>query len=206
MSSRDCPCVVELMPIISDRVCVDIIGEYLHRGDADIIKSLTRGNRKPYLRHGPPWDQELLTSAESQDYTLRWYRDYDLMSSAEPPSDRWVFEVGIRGPMTPEWTKEQFVRFLGTSSGMPQINNSMMRCIIAVVHGKIVVDIDTILVNINPAGDFGTYHGTPFMRSRRSRLRAQMYNLSDRESDHESHILFDRLCDLVHRVLWAYLH
>lgn len=204
--ARECPCVVELIPIINDRQCVDIIGEYLHRGDANIIESLTRPGRVPYLRHPAPWAADLLTTAESQAFTMGWYRDYQLLAQPQENWDRWVFEVGARGPMTPTWMKDQFVRFLGKSSGMPQMGNAMSRCIITVVRGSLVVDIDTVLVNISPTGDFGTYHGTPFMRSRRARLRAQMMHLTDRDQDDVQQILFNRLCDLVHQVLWAYLH
>lgn len=207
MVAPDCPCVDELMPIILNLKCVELIGEYIHRGDADIIKSLTRPNVTPYLRHGPPWNQELLTSAETQDYTIKWYRDYELMAQPLENHDRWIFEVGIRHPATSyKAPVQKFIRFLGKSIGSPQVGSGMMRCIITVVRGKIVVDIDTILVNIDPNGDFGTYHGTPFMRSRRAKLRSQIYTLHDLESDHPSHTMFNHLCDLIHQVIWAYLH
>jgi hypothetical protein len=203
---QQCACETELLKHIPVRSLVWLIVSFYHQDDAAIIAELTREDpdQVPYLWHPGCMNTTLLTGFEKKEHVSRW--PVGLMESRWPGSksssnqieyaDRWIFEVGPSG---------MFIHFLGESHGTPQ-DEPCSRCILTVVNGAIIVEIDNVLLGVDSRGDFGSYHGTPFARNWRAGLRSKMYSLAYLEPDDPQHGLFDRMCDLAHATIWSWIH
>lgn len=197
---KECPCEIALREHIPVRSLVWIIASFYHQDDAAIIDALWHFEnpnltRNVLLSH--------LTTAESRYSRGSLYSEHEFAHGlGKNPSrdgnfgDRWIFEVG---------PYDSFVRFPGANYGSP-VSGACSLCIITVIDGQIIVEIDKVRIDIDPRGEFGSFLGTPFMRSRRATLRSKMYNLQYLEPADPQHALFDKVCDLAHKTIWEWIH
>jgi hypothetical protein len=193
---RECPCEVALLEHIPTRAIVWLISSHYHRDDRAIIDELVGYKSLNGVPSATGYDQ--LTAREKN---MAWIREDDI-SRFEwlldgRLADRWIFEVDANDSI--------YMRFLGKVSGNPS-NLQSSQCIITVANGRIIIEIDKVHIDVDVRGEFGSSYGTPFMRSRRSKLRTQMYNLQYLPPEDMQHRLFDKMCDLAHETIWNWIH